>query len=250
MLFALIAACVAHAYLLCRRLRTYLRGIAVHPAAAGLERLPDHISRVFRTPMPGSLSLKEREMVEYDWLRRLPAPGGQAPRLDDQQLAAWLTELEQAPPPLVVEGAPPAPAASTERILKENLLALRLAHIVALMCDATRTALFVAATGAVTAVLATGAYPFQPARALGWSSVIVVLTVVSVAVWLIVTFERDQVLSNLARTSAGEITPTWGLAARLAGYVLMPLATLLTSYLPNHARLADLVRIVNKALER
>jgi peptidoglycan/LPS O-acetylase OafA/YrhL len=115
------------------------------------------------------------------------------------------------------------------------------------MCDATRTTLFVGSVAAVAAVLATAAYPFQPVEALRWAARISILIAVVVGLRVISGIERDEILSRIAGTDPGKLTPSWSLAFRLVGYVLVPLATLAATHLPDQGQLGDLLGAVSSS---
>jgi hypothetical protein len=115
------------------------------------------------------------------------------------------------------------------------------------MCDAVRTTLFIGSSSAVAAVLATALYPFQPAGTLAWAARIAIAVVVIVAVRVIGGIERDEVLSHIGRTDPGKVTPSWSLAMRVIGYVIVPLAALAAAHLPDHGLLSGLLRGLNSA---
>ena len=118
------------------------------------------------------------------------------------------------------------------------------------MCDATRTTLFVGSAAAVAAVLATSAYPFQPAGTLAWAAKISIALVVVVSVRVIAGIERDDILSRIAKTDPGKMTPSWSLLVRLVGYVLVPLGSLAAARLPDHGLLTSILRSFSAWLER
>jgi hypothetical protein len=244
MLFGSIVVAALRTQRLVGHFTRYLHELAVHPLAPAFERMPAHVSRAFRTPMPGRLPTVDVHDSCREAQRRIrlldagrPGAGGEASGVE----ASWRVLRR------VWNGEPDVTAALEAH---EDHVALRLAEIIGLACDATRTMLFIAAIAAVAAVLATATYPFQPAGTLGIASMLTVAFVVLVAARTIVAFERDEILSRIAKTKGGEITATWSLAARVFGYVVTPLATLLATHLPDHGRLSDLVRAAGKLLEQ
>ena len=55
LVFTLTLATAWRALGLWLRLQTFTRSLAIHPAAAALERLPDSVAQRFRSPVPGKL---------------------------------------------------------------------------------------------------------------------------------------------------------------------------------------------------
>jgi hypothetical protein len=55
-----------------------------------------------------------------------------------------------------------------------------------------------------------------------------------VAIRIIVDIERNEVMSRIAKTTPGKLTPSVPLLMRLAGYVILPLGSLIGTRLPVH----------------
>jgi hypothetical protein len=245
------AASIWRAYSLWGRLSAMLRGLAQHPLAWSFDHLPTHLSRAFRTPLPRRLRRDDVEVACAATLRFAgddPDTRGagitQTIRMMSRAMVPSWTKAGSLPN--VLESAEPE-RTPVEQV-REHYLALRMADALACMCDVTRTMLFIGASSVVAAVLGTAAYPFQPAGTLAWAATLAVAAVIVVAVRLIVGIERDEVLSRLAGTKPGEITPSWSLAARLIGYVLVPLGSLLAAHLPGHSVLPELFASAGKSL--
>jgi hypothetical protein len=249
--FTMAAASIWRAYSLWGRLSAMLRGLAQHPLAWSFDHLPTHLSRAFRTPLPRRLRRDDVEVACAATLRFAgddPDTRGasitQTIRMMSRAMVPSWTKAGSLPN--VLESAEPQ-RTPVEQV-REHYLALRMADALACMCDVTRTMLFIGASSVVAAVLGTAAYPFQPAGTLAWAATLAVAAVIVVAVRLIVGIERDEVLSRLAGTKPGEITPSWSLAARLIGYVLVPLGSLLAAHLPGHSMLPELFASAGKSL--
>jgi hypothetical protein len=240
-----------------------LRRLAVHPTVWAYDHMPAFFARAFRTPLPRRIAEEDAEAacapalalvganpLEAGAATALPADAverGTTETIRDitRELAPFWARTGAAPPALQKE-EPERPLAVQVR---EHYLALRMAETLACMCDVTSTMLFIGASSVVAAVLATAAYPFQPAGTLAWAATLAVATVVAVSFRLIVGVERDEVLSRLGGTVPGRVTLSWSLATRLIGYVLIPLGSLLAAHLPNHAPLRDLIAKTGKLLE-
>jgi hypothetical protein len=264
--FAVAIASMWRADRLWRMLARYLRALAIHPWSAAFSTMPSAIGQAFHTPMPGRLRHDEVERA-YKLTARLvdanplgPAPGdganaaGPPPiasRPASHSVAAYLTALEPwwkatgVRPPALGPADPELRPLSVQ--LREHALALRMTEALSQMCDATRTTLFIGSASAVAAVVATALYPFQPAGTLAWAARITIAIVVLVAMRVIGGIERDEVLSHIAGTDPGKVTPSWSLAMRVIGYVIVPLATLTAAHLPDHGLLSGLLRALNGA---
>jgi hypothetical protein len=249
--FTMAAASIWRAASLWGRLSRLLRSLSLHPIAWSFDHLPGHLSRAFRTPLPRRLRHEDVEAACAATLRLAGddpdtrgAGASETIRLMLRAMAPRWIKADTLPN--VLESAEPERTPVDK--VREHYLALRMADALACMCDVTRTMLFIGASSVVAAVLGTAAYPFQPAGTLAWASTLAVAVVIVVAVRIIVGIERDEVLSRLAGTKPGEITPSWSLAARLVGYVVVPLGSLLAAHLPGHSALPDLLASVSKSL--
>jgi hypothetical protein len=125
-----------------------------------------------------------------------------------------------------------------------------MAAALGLMCDATRTMLFVATGTGLAALLGTVLYPFQPAATLTAAGLISVGLVVVVALRVLLGIEKDPVLSEVAKTTPGKITPSLGLVTRLVGYVVVPIGGLIGSRLQDPGAVIELLRDLTNALNR
>ena len=263
--FAVAGASIWRANRLWQMLALFLRALSDHPWAPAFKTIPTHLSLAFQTPMPGRLDSREVaascEMTAHLAAENpLPAPatGEPAPQapaavgstdLISQYLAA-LAPIWNAPGvrPPALSGSGEGQTSPAVR-LREHYLALRMTEALSYMCDATRATLFVGSAAAVAAVLATSAYPFQPAGTLAWAARISIIIVVLVAVRVIAGIERDQILSWIAKTDPGKVTPSWSLAVRFAGYVLLPLGSLIAAHLPDHGLLIGILHSFSTSLE-
>jgi len=216
------------------RLRDFTRALAIHPASAALKRLPDSVAQRFHSPAPGQVGSHHIEIAVR--MKEHAYGGAHAPTIGQLftsleprwfPLRAALSKAAPAEHP-----AAPAPADDPRRDeIGEDILALRMADALGLMCDATRTMLFIATGTGLVALFGYALYPFQPAATLTGAGLVSVGIVVIVALRLLLGIERDPVLSHVAGTNAGEITPSLGLVARLVGYVVIPLGGLIGSRL-------------------
>jgi hypothetical protein len=260
--FAVAVASMWRADRLWRMLARYLRGLAVHPWSAAFSSLPQSIAQTFRTPMPGRLRHDEVERAHAVAVAlAAETPLGPPPGKDASAPAAVAPEGHSTPDYLAAltpwwkaPGVrPPAlgPNDDAHRPLavqlREHALALRMTEALSQMCDATRTTLFIGSGSAVAAVLATAIYPFQPAGTLAWAARLAIGVVVLVSLRVIGGIERDELLSHLGGTAPGKMTPSWSLALRLVGYVVVPLATLAAAHLPDHGLLSGLLHALNGA---
>ncbi len=258
--FALTLAAAWRAFSLWQKLRDFTRALALHPAQAALKRLPMSVAQTFRSPVPGQIGRRHIEVALHMKQRQLglsalPALADLLPRLDRR----WFPSAEETSPdnPSSSPFGPPAPQRTAAmqplndvEILEEDFLALRMAEVLGLMCDSTRTMVLIATVSGLATLLATALYPFQPAATLTAAGLVSVGLVVAVALRVLLGIERDEVLSAIAKTEAGKITPTLGLTTRLAGYVLLPLAGLIGTRLQRAGALIDFIKELTKTLER
>ena len=105
------------------------------------------------------------------------------------------------------------------------------------MCDATRSMLFIATGTGLTALLGCALYPFQPAATLTAAGLVTVgMARRDRRPRVLLGIERDKVLSDVAGTTPGKVTPSLGLLARIVGYVIVPLGGLIGSRLQDPGR--------------
>ncbi len=264
--FAVAGASIWRANRLWRMLAQFLRGLADHPWAPAFGKMPAHISGAFQTPMPGRLNTKEvataREITSRlaaaNPLEGSPAAmthrSGASTDAPDVLIPEFLEALAPrwraagvCPPALTEKGDSRTSEPAVQ--LREHYLALCMTESISYMCDATRTTLFVGSTAAVAAVLATAAYPFQPAGTLAWAAKVSIAVVVLVSVRVIAGIERDDILSRIGKTAPGKLTPSWSLVVRLIGYVLVPLGSLAAARLPDHGLLTTILHSFSVSLE-
>ena len=129
-------------------------------------------------------------------------------------------------------------------------MALRMAYALGLMCDATRTMMFIATASSMVALFGYALYPFQPAAALTGAGAVSVGIVVIVALRLVLGIERDPILSHTTGTKPGEITPSLGLVARLVGYVVVPLGGLIGSRIQAPGAVIEVFKELANTLNR
>lgn len=261
LVFTVTIATAWRAHRLWLRLQAFTRSLAIHPASAALDRLPESVSQRFRSPVPGklaadhihlALAMNQRALgltapPHVDALRReLDArwfPAGQA-------LVPVTSPASPAPPDVPPVPAPDDPLVETRAKLKEDFLALKMAEVLGLMCDATRRMLMIATVSGMAALFGYAIYPFQPAAALTMAGLISDGLVALVALRVLLGIERDHVLSQLAKTPGGEITPSLGLVTRLVGYVIVPLGGLVGSRLQDPGAVIALFQEAAKMLNR
>jgi hypothetical protein len=259
LIFTLTVAAAGRAHTLWFRLRRFTRALAIHPASAALPRLPGSVAARFRSPVPGQISNRQidvallttlhamGEVVEppiRELVLRLDTrwfPLGERAGADDAKEATGVAPSSGAQPPL---------RNRTRAQLEEDLLALHMAQVLGLMCDATRTMLFIATGTGLAALLGCALYPFQPAATLTAAGLISVGLVILVALRVLLGIEKDPVLSEVAQTTPDKITPSLGLFARLVGYVIVPLGGLIGSRLQNQGTVVELLKSLTNTLNR
>jgi len=258
------------------RLQAFTRSLAIHPASAALARLPESVAQRFRSPVPGKLAADHIHIAlamnlhalgltappHVDALRReldprwFPAGQPAESRPPAADPAHDAPPPEQAGAPATTAAASPAtrgadaPLTETRARLKEDFLALKMAEVLGLMCDATRRMLLIATVSGMAALFGYAIYPFQPAAALTMAGLISDGLVALVALRVLLGIERDHVLSQLAKTPGGEITPSLGLVTRLVGYVLVPLGGLIGSRLQDPGAVIAFFQDAAKMLSR
>jgi hypothetical protein len=246
--FSLALASAWRAHVLWYRLRDFTRALAIHPAAKALNRLPLSVAMRFRSPVPGRVSDRHIGVAIAMSARALGSdvvPTISILRSDLQTY--WFPLANNATPSVQIPGMP---VPVTAESLKEDIVVLSMANVLGVMCDATRTMLFAATGAGLVALLACALYPFQPAAALTGAGIITVSLVAVVALRLLLGIERDEVLSGVARTTAGTVTASLGLAARLLGYVVVPITSLVASRLPNTGSALDAFKQFTNLLNR
>jgi hypothetical protein len=254
--FTVTLAATWRAHALWYRLRDFTRSVAIHPAAAALTRLPGSVAQRFRSPVPGQVG---NQQIDVALTMTLHAMGEVAA----PTIATVVEQLDKLwfplgvlakTPPAATGSLPDAPASPqrkrTLEQLQEDFLALHMANALGLMCDATRTMLFIATGTGLAALLGCALYPFQPAATLTGAGLVSVGLVVIVALRVLLGIEKDQVLSDVAQTTPGKITPSLGLFARLLGYVIVPLGGLIGSRLQDQGTIIDLLKSLTNALNR
>ena len=250
LVFTVTLATAWRAHALWLRLQAFSRSLALHPASAALDRLPESVAQRFRSPVPGKLGA---DHIHLALAMNLHALGLTAsPHVDTLRReldARWFPAGQAAPP---APTSPPAddPLAETRAKLKEDFLALKMADVLGLMCDATRRMLLIATVSGMAALFGYAIYPFQPAAALTVAGLISDGMVALVALRVLLGIERDHVLSQLAKTPGGQITPSLGLVARLVGYVIVPLGGLVGSRLQDPGAVIALFQEAAKMLNR
>jgi len=256
------------------RLQAFTRSLAIHPASAALERLPESVAQRFRSPVPGKLAADHIHIAlamnlhalgltappHMDTLRReldprwfpagqppAPATGGSPTEpVADRAAPLGAPAADALPVPVSAND----PFAETRARLKEDFLALKMAEVLGLMCDATRRMLLIATVSGTAALFGYAIYPFQPAAALTIAGLLSDGLVALVALRVLLGIERDHVLSQLAKTPGGEITPSLGLVTRLVGYVIVPLGGLVGSRLQDPGAMIALFQEAAKMLNR
>ena len=270
-------ACRAHGLWL--RLQAFTRALAIHPASAALERLPESVAQRFRSPVPGKLAADHIHIAlamnlhalglsappHVDALRReldgrwfpagqppaeSPVAGGPVSAPDERLARVGGPAAARSALPALVAAPADDPLDELRARLKEDFLALKMAEVLSLMCDATRRMLLIATVSGTAALFGYAIYPFQPAAALTMIGLISDGLVALVALRVLLGIERDHVLSQLAKTPGGEITPSLGLVTRLVGYVIVPLGGLVGSRLQNPGAVIALFQDAAKMLNR
>jgi hypothetical protein len=110
--------------------------------------------------------------------------------------------------------------------------------------------LFVATGTGLAALLGCALYPFQPAASLAAAGLLSVGLVVVVALRVLLGIERDKVLSDVAGTTPGKVTPSLGLFTRLVGYVVVPLGGLIGARMQDSGSVIELLKSLTNALNR
>lgn len=258
--FTLTLAAAWRAHSLWYRLRDFTRALANHPASAAMKRLPASVAQRFRSPVPGQVSNQQIDIAVAMKLHEMGLPT--SPSIADvvweldkrwfpQGAAATAAKVAQATV-ATAANEPPESLESKEAIakMKEDFLALHMATALGLMCDATRSMLFIATGTGLVALLGCALYPFQPAATLTGAGLVSVGLVVVTALRVLLGIEKDKVLSDVAGTTADKITPSLGLIARLVGYVIVPLGGLIGSRLQDPGAAIELLKSLTNALNR
>ena len=259
LIFTVTVATAWRAFRLWLHLQAFTRSLALHPASAALDRLPDSVAQRFRSPVPGKLAADHIHLALA--MNRHALGLTASPHIDTLRReldARWFpaAQPKAAPAPTAVTPAqdpavaPDDPLAETCAKLKEDFLALKMAEVLGLMCDATRRMLLIATVSGMAALFGYAIYPFQPAAALTMAGLISVGLVALVALRVLLGIERDHVLSQLAKTTGGAVTPSLGLIARVVGYVIVPLGGLVGSRLQNPGAVIALFQEAAKTLSR
>jgi hypothetical protein len=256
LVFTLTLAAAWRAHSLWYRLRDFTRALAIHPAAAALARLPVSVAQRFRSPVPGQVGNQQIDVALAMTLHALgletqPTIASLLKTLDKH----WFphgAEAQAAKAPAAAAPGPEIPTLQerTPTQLEEDLLVLRIVAALGFMCDATRSMLFIATGTGLTALLACALYPFQPAATLTAAGLVSVGIVVIVALRVLLGIERDKVLSDVAGTTPGKVTPSLGLLARIVGYVVVPLGGLIGSRLQDPGTAIELLKSLTNALNR
>jgi hypothetical protein len=89
--------------------------------------------------------------------------------------------------------------------------------------------------GSVLAVLMTSLYFVQPQQMISTICFLWVTAMVLGILAMYVALARDLVISNIGQTTAGSVTPSFGLVVRALGVGLVPLASLLATKYPEFA---------------
>jgi hypothetical protein len=252
LIFTLTLAAAWRAHSLWVRLRDFTRALAIHPASAALVRLPSSVAERFRSPVPGQVGNQQIDVALAMTTRALgktttPAISELVTALHDRWFPVAAGKAADAPG---AHGGPPPLQKRSAEDLQEDLLALRMADVLGLMCDATRTMLFVATGTGLAALLGCALYPFQPAASLAAAGLVSVGLVVVVALRVLLGIERDKVLSEVGGTQPGKVTPSLGLFTRLVGYVVVPLGGLIGSRMQDPGSVIELLKSLTNALNR
>jgi hypothetical protein len=257
--FTLTLAAAWRAHSLWYRLRDFTRALASHPAAKAMTRLPASVPQRFRSPVPGQVGNQQIDIAVAMKLHEMNLAS--APAIADLVLELdkrWFphgAEAAKVAQALAAAKAPPEPQGSKEAQeevakLQEDYLALHMVTALGLMCDATRSMLFIATGTGLIALLGCALYPFQPAATLTGAGLVSVGLVVVIALRVLLGIEKDKVLSDVAGTTADKITPSLGLFTRLVGYVIVPLGGLIGSRLQDPGAVIDLLKNLTNALNR
>lgn len=245
LIFTLSLAAAWRSYELWVRLQMFTRALAIHPAVAALDRLPESVAQRFRTPVPGSVGDRHIEIaLEMNQHARGQRAPLQIATVRDGLDARWF------PAAYPTAAASRTALQDTMEALEEDFLALKMAEVLGLMCDATRRMLFIATASGMAALFGYAIYPFQPGAALTLAGVISVGVAALVALRVLLGIERDHVLSHAAKTTAGTITPSLSLAGQLLGYVVVPLGGLIGARLQNPAKVVSLLQDLATMLSR
>jgi len=119
----------------------------------------------------------------------------------------------------------------TERILKEEFIALRLVTFMRRVFRHLRNLLQFMILGFMLAVLSVNSYPFQGRRWIGLASGVILFSLVIGIGMVLWQMDKDPVMSRLTDTKSNEVGRTFFL--RLAGFGALPLATVLASQFPS-----------------
>jgi hypothetical protein len=265
-LIAFVCACIvpittAFARILVtgQALKSLLRALACLPVVGALRNLPPELAR----RLEAQLARGGREVGELSYpVQTLERIGDEEPAFRDEardaarELAHELAHEAGAPehegqkactphgPAVLVHqlldiagrlaklrpGATPA-----GRELIDEYQARLLAIFVARYVRHLRLTVPAVLVGSVLAVLMTSLYFVQPQRMISTICFLWISGMVIGIVGMYVALARDHVISNIGQTTAGSVTPSIGLAVRVIGAALVPLAGLLATRYPEFA---------------
>jgi hypothetical protein len=265
-LIAFVSACIvpittAFARILVtgQALQRLLRAVACLPVVGALRSLPPELARRLET----QLARAGREVGELSYpvqtLERIgdgdPAFGEEA-RECATELAHELAHEAGAPEHTGAKACTPhGPAVLVHRLLDiagrlakarpgatpagreliDEYHARLLAIFVARYVRHLRLTVPAVLAGSVLAVLMTSLYFVQPQRMISTVCFVWISGMVIGIVGMYVALARDHVISNIGQTTAGTVTPSLGLAVRVAGAALVPLAGLFATRYPEFA---------------
>jgi hypothetical protein len=238
-------------------LRDFTHALGVHPAAKALERLPKSVAWRFRSPVPGKVGSSEFDVALKIKMHALHLE--ERPAVSELRTALepyWFPSQVQSTGPFVCpepkdSAAAPQPSQSTTReTLQEDILALQMAKVLGIMCDTSRKVLLVATVSGLVALLGGDLYPFQPAATLTAAGLVTVGLVALVALHVLLGIERDEILSSVAGTTPGAITPSTGLMTRLIGYVVVPISGLIASRLAHPSTIFDILKGIANGISK
>ncbi len=130
--------------------------------------------------------------------------------------------------------------------VKEDFAAEQVVQFIAYVFAHIRNALATSVYASILLVLALSSYPFQPQQLLLRICLAVLFGAIAIVSWIIVSAERNELLSRVANRTPNKVDLDGALFSQLATYILLPLAAVLATQFPGLSHLlGDLLSMVS-----
>ena len=127
-----------------------------------------------------------------------------------------------------------AEASNSPDQLREEVLALQYIDYIDYIIHQQRNLLLFSVSAFILSIVALHAYPFQAPRTIDTFITVVFISFAVGVVMVLVGAERDAILSRITKTEAGTLSGSF--YVKVAGYVGVPLVTVLSSQFPSWGR--------------